>query len=444
MIRRITLENYMSHARTVIEPAAGLTVLAGPNNCGKSAVISALMSLRGDGEQAGDFMLRHGEKLCSVTVETDDGHTIIWRRKKASVSYVIDGVEIHRIGRGNLPDKLPETLRLPLIEPANSGKRFDLHFGLQKEPIFLIDSESDAARFFSASNDAERLLQMQQLQKERVKSARADERKARGELTRIDGKLAALSPLPEIDATLVQAERSHEQIVTDANRAAHLRRLIGDIERQNRERLELEKIVGGLSDLRAPPPLEPTAPLAEAIDKLVKAIQSLARRGIVANVLRPLRDAPLLQDEVTLRRCVMAYGDTRQAVARNARRVEAMKPLREMPAQQEVAPLAGLTQKMARWETLAKVAAHRQELLRTLPDPPLPLDPAPLRQWIMRGEELQRGVTQRRKLLAKTVAELAAMEQAVDEWIHGNPACPVCGGATDRQRLLAAGEHAHV
>jgi len=42
MIRRIILENYMAHVRTVIEPADGLTVLAGPNNCGKTAVVETL------------------------------------------------------------------------------------------------------------------------------------------------------------------------------------------------------------------------------------------------------------------------------------------------------------------------------------------------------------------------------------------------------------------
>jgi hypothetical protein len=31
MIRKIVLENYMAHVRTVIEPAQGLTVLIGPN-----------------------------------------------------------------------------------------------------------------------------------------------------------------------------------------------------------------------------------------------------------------------------------------------------------------------------------------------------------------------------------------------------------------------------
>ncbi len=41
MIRRITLVNFMSHSHTVIEPADGLTILTGQNNCGKSAVVWA-------------------------------------------------------------------------------------------------------------------------------------------------------------------------------------------------------------------------------------------------------------------------------------------------------------------------------------------------------------------------------------------------------------------
>src|SRR5437016_5867438 len=138
MIRRIVLENYMSHSRTVIEPAAGLTALVGPNNCGKSAVVSALLSLCGD--TPGDFMVRHGESLCSVTVETDDGHTIIWRRKGGAVSYIIDGTVVDRVGRGNLPDHLHEHLRLAKVAPSGGGEPFDVHFGLQKSPIFLIDS----------------------------------------------------------------------------------------------------------------------------------------------------------------------------------------------------------------------------------------------------------------------------------------------------------------
>src|SRR5690606_7200423 len=108
MIRRITLDNYMSHVHTVIEPASGLTVLVGPNNCCKSAVVSALQTVCEN--LSGGYMVRHDEREARVAVETDDGHEIIWRRKGNAVSYIIDGREIHRLKR-DVPDSLHEILK---------------------------------------------------------------------------------------------------------------------------------------------------------------------------------------------------------------------------------------------------------------------------------------------------------------------------------------------
>src|ERR1700733_14720606 len=137
MIRRIALQNYMSHTKTVIEPASGLTVLVGPNNCGKSAVVSALQTLCNN--ESGDYMVRHREKDARaavetrVTIETDDGHTFVWRRKGSTVSYEIDGRTINRL-KGGVPDDLHSLLRLPNVEPGENSVPFDIHFGTQKSP----------------------------------------------------------------------------------------------------------------------------------------------------------------------------------------------------------------------------------------------------------------------------------------------------------------------
>src|SRR5580693_3354782 len=100
----------MSHARTVIEPAAGLTVLVGPNNCGKSAVVAALQILCHN--EKSTYVTRHHERECRVTIETDDGHVIEWRRKN-SPSYTVDGKPFDRLGRSGSPDGLHDVLRMP-------------------------------------------------------------------------------------------------------------------------------------------------------------------------------------------------------------------------------------------------------------------------------------------------------------------------------------------
>ena len=71
VIRSIVLKNYMSHRHTVIELAEGLTVIVGPNNCGKSALVSALQCLVR--APRGRYMMRHGAALTSVTIETSEG-----------------------------------------------------------------------------------------------------------------------------------------------------------------------------------------------------------------------------------------------------------------------------------------------------------------------------------------------------------------------------------
>lgn len=111
MIRRIELTNFMSHEHTVIEPAEGLTVLVGPNNCGKSAVVNALQILCHNDNST--YVTRHGQRECFVRVETDGGHIIEWARKN-SPRYTIDGEPFDRL-KSTLPQELFHTLRMPKV-----------------------------------------------------------------------------------------------------------------------------------------------------------------------------------------------------------------------------------------------------------------------------------------------------------------------------------------
>src|SRR5215469_9576500 len=98
VIRKITLHNYMSHAHSVIELTDGLTALIGPNNCGKSAIVDAIQTVCEN--VRGSYMVKHGENECSVVIETSEGDTVEWRRRGATVKYVVNGKEFDRLNGG--------------------------------------------------------------------------------------------------------------------------------------------------------------------------------------------------------------------------------------------------------------------------------------------------------------------------------------------------------
>ena len=71
MIKKIRIENLMSHEDTVIEPASGITLICGANNIGKSVISIALYFLSAakkyQSKVGKDWMIRHGQKQATVT-----------------------------------------------------------------------------------------------------------------------------------------------------------------------------------------------------------------------------------------------------------------------------------------------------------------------------------------------------------------------------------------
>jgi exonuclease SbcC len=479
MINRIILENYMSHARTVIEPAQGLTVLVGPNNCGKSAVVSALQTLCGD--NAGDFMVRHGERVCQVTVETDDGHTITWRRKGAAVMYVIDGREIHRSGRGNLPDDLHEHLRLPKVEASGSEERFDVHFALQKSPIFLIDNEGRAAAFFSTSSDAERLLEVQKRHKAKVAEARTTQRDLAAELKRLEQQLELLAPLDGVDGSLKSAEDAFDLLSSQGNEIAARSRLNHSIAEREADVSIYHGRCAALSQLAAPPELGDDERLDRACDALDRAGHQIARHrreDVLLSVLRPppelanssaleetivlldgldqgveavrrrcealdrLDEPPTLKDELPLGRVCSRLADLQAQTGRVRQACDALASLKEAPEIAATAPLASFIANLERSEDSTQRSRARAAILVEVKAPPMQADPAPLDELIRRRTAADQEVARLRGGLEALRGELTRVAAEVRQWSQSHPTCPVCGAATDAERILA-GSHVH-
>src|SRR5688500_18842396 len=265
MITRIELTNFMSHVHTVIEPAAGLTVLVGPNNCGKSAVVAALKILCHN--ENSTYVVRHGEKECSVKITTDDGHTVEWRRKK-SPSYVIDGQTFDRLRNAALPEELQRALRLALVDDGCGGQ-FDVHFGEQKTPIFLLDkSAATAARFFSSSSDASRLLAMQRRHKEKLSQRQRDKSRLEAETRQLNAELEALTPATDLDEQLKTIEQEYRTLGQAAARLAQAEQDQAALTAQQQVLFRQEAQSQVLAPLARPPELAPTELLENAANQI--------------------------------------------------------------------------------------------------------------------------------------------------------------------------------
>lgn len=394
MIRRIELVNFMSHAKTVIEPAEGLTVLVGPNNCGKSAVVAALQILcRNDNST---YVLRHNERACSVTVETDDGHTIVWSRTKTSPRYEIDGVPFDRLDRGGVPDALHSALRLPLVT-ADDNVEFDVHFGDQKSPIFLLDKPpSSAAQFFASSSDASALIEMQKLHQQRTAETKRSHKELDSCITQLEQELQILKPIASLDEQLTLIESDHRALNELASKTAGLKSEINQI-RGAEDRLRSDHArAGAMSALLPLPVMGDIVALANCIQLTEQMRIKVVHAHAVGMALASIESSPTFESEAELRVAVVTLAQRRLELVRLQRihecvgAVQAIDPVRET-------------------KQIEQAIAALDSALRTLRDS-------------------IRVVEETRGLFAVLDREIAAIVQE-------QPNCPTCGAELDPTKL---------
>jgi hypothetical protein len=477
MLRRIILENFMSHARTEIDLADGLTVLTGPNNCGKSAVVAALQILATNGRTT--HVMRHGATRCRVTVETDDGHVVCWERNKKTVKYTIDGEDIHRVG-ASIPEQLHDILRLDRVqaETGKSTNEYDIHFGEQKAPIFLLgESGSRAASFFASSSDASRLVEMQHLHRNKVREQRSASRQYHTEFAEIAARLKAFQPVDALAARLTDAEQQQTRIQTVHEQTVHLARIIvryqetlgrcqrlqaqqsvlsrldqgktttKDLEDARQQESRLQTLILQLTRRlhhqrqwiqrnRALEPLRPV-PVLHAVDILRELIQQLgaaaSRRQLAEAVLRKCRvltPPPELHPESDCRRLLNQWTDTesrRRRLTTECRRLQRLTP---PPAFQDTAALHSLVGKMQLARRKHDAASRTTTTLRPLCQPPAPTDTERLRQMIRQLVRLSAGVGKWQQVAGMlgavseppTVASARDLQQTIDQLVQKHSA----------------------
>jgi len=145
ILKSIRLINFQSHRNTLINLAGlgNLTVITGPSDSGKSAVIRALRLVFYNVPQGIGFIF-NAEDKCSVLLTYDDGTTVERIRSRGGINrYVVNGQTLEGFGTG-VPLEVQQATGIRKLEIGDQS--FLLNLSEQLDGPFLGKSVSGPAR----------------------------------------------------------------------------------------------------------------------------------------------------------------------------------------------------------------------------------------------------------------------------------------------------------
>lgn len=476
MLRRITLQNFMSHKHTVIDLAEGLTVLTGPNNCGKSAVVAALQILATN--TASSHVVRHGEKECTITVETNDGHSLSWNRRKGKISYRLNGEDIHRLSRSEVPPELQSLLKLPTVETeaGKSAGTYDVHFGEQKSPIFLLgDPGSRAASFFASSSDATHLITMQHRHRQRVAEHKRDAKKLESAAAATAADLGQFATMDEVEQHLQNAEQGFAKIKAVAQAVFDLRQLIRNLIANETTIARHSSRSNTLSDLREPPRQNDVNAARDTIESLQEVSLMHRKANDILSACKPLQRPPETHPAIECGHLLSRLKSTEDELQVAEKTTTTFIKLKPPPALSNTEHLGSLVQQLpaatqhnhklsqqlavynqlhaqqqpASTDELSEIIRQlRQRLLQTvqkqqtligfqpLKAAPALTDGAPLRKMVQSLTQSEESLAELRSILTDAMLALKNCMTAVRTFVASSPDCPTCGAKLNPEQLI--------
>ncbi len=440
VIKRIELVNFMSHERTVIEPAPGLTVLVGPNNCGKSAFVSALQILCHNSKSS--YVLRHGEKKCQIIVETDDGHVVEWAKTKTgSPHYLIDGEKHDRL-RGGVPDQVHQILGLPKVECEKD--QFDIHFGQQKDPVFLLnDSGKASAQFFASSSDAIRLVEMQDRHKSKVRDSKREIKRLTSEKEAIEEAVELLEPMEELDQRLKALELEYKSLLTNQEAIESAEIQIRAIENLEKEIEGHQRNLAVFKKLDSPPELADSNRLERLTSDLMRVSLFYTRSAATEKALQPISSPPKMEDVTRLADVGRRLENAQKVFKSSSGSAKVLSRLDRPPTIGDETRLSKLVTQLQLEKTKTELLQKKNSVFQRVASPPELTSNEGLVSILKEIKKSVTAIEKSSQQLQQTEIEIANVKLEIKSWVDEFPTCPTCGGGTSVDQLLEGGGHRH-
>lgn len=139
MLESLHLRNFQAHGSLKVRFGPGVTVIVGPTDSGKSAVIRALKWVTRN-KPGGDEFLKHGEKRVSVTLRFDGGNKLKRSRAGSRINTYSLNESVFRAFGATVPEPIADALALD-----------DMNFqGQHDAPYWFGDSEGSIAKKLNA------------------------------------------------------------------------------------------------------------------------------------------------------------------------------------------------------------------------------------------------------------------------------------------------------
>jgi DNA repair ATPase RecN len=124
-----------------------LTIISGPSDIGKSAIVRAIRSLYRNTASPED--VKFGSTKLRVEQEFDDGSIVGYERSKTVNRYILNGTEFNKVGR-EIPDAVKEFLKADELN-LDKDQSLDLNISSQFEgPFLLADSSTLITKVISS------------------------------------------------------------------------------------------------------------------------------------------------------------------------------------------------------------------------------------------------------------------------------------------------------
>ena len=424
LIKRIELFNFMSHEHSVLELAEGLTVLIGPNNCGKSSIITALQTVCQ--YESSKFMMRHGERESLVRLTTGEGDVVEWSRTKSgSPMYKINGQTFDRLNR-SVPEQLHQVLRLPLVD---CDDRIDVHFGEQKNPTFLLnDKPTAAAQFFASTSDASRLIEMQRLHRQRVGERKKDQTRLTAEKRELDTSLESLEPIDSIREQLGRVQAQYEILQSDEAQLNRLEVLLGRVTDMETRYVKLQQQFQTLEQIPGPPEVSETKSLEGLLGKASQLSRSVQWAAQVVDDLAELPAPPELTPTRPLTELVREL-DIAKARKEKANWLAVVLDTlpSHVPGLQPEADLEKHVATQTAQEKTCALLQKRQRVMGQLNAPPELGEIQRASKWCARVESIEKESDQLKEKQAQIEELQTSVLEKMKSWYKENPTCPTCG-----------------